>query len=120
MSVTRLLGTYLIKLNSMSKISISSASITAPMGMVVGTAKVSPDIQEPSLARLAYRRANRGMTTLETVKPSLGTDSLRPSRKRRTKRRKRSTWPELRRNRSKSQEGEVPSNPFMPQVLKQT
>jgi hypothetical protein len=80
----------------MSKISISSASITAPMGMVVGTAKVSPDIQEPSLARLAYRRANRGMTTLETVKPSLGTDS------------------------SKSQEGEVPSNPFMPQVLKQT
>ena len=73
----------------MSKISISSASITAPMGMVVGTATVK-DIQGPSLSRIVYRRDVRSLRKISDFDPLEDFEKPRPSRKRRPKRQKRS------------------------------
>jgi hypothetical protein len=74
----------------MSTISIGSASISAPMGMVVGTAKIDSDLQELSLSRRTYYRlpisSSREMASLSSAKQSLATRKLGTSRKTRRQR----------------------------------
>ena len=73
----------------MSTISIGSASISAPMGMVVGTAKIDPDLQEISPPQRTYSHlisSPREMTFISSGKQSFSARRLGTSRKTRLKR----------------------------------
>lgn len=78
----------------MSKISIRTATITAPMGMVVSTAKVNSSIQKPTPSRVMSSHnilSSRRRATLRHRKHSVNVESLKPYRERRPKLSKRLT-----------------------------